>query len=198
MKILKIIGIVIVVLVGGFAIYSATLDPAYDVKRSTTINASPDMVSATVSDFTTWPEWSAWFEKDATMEASYPGVTSGVGATYAWTSENSGNGTMDILEYAEGSSMKTEISFDGMGTSNGYWTFEEVQGGTNVTWGFSGEMPFFFRWMNAGMDASVGPDFEQGLGNLKVMVEAKAEEMAVAAAAAMMMADTTMTEEVME
>ncbi len=173
MKVLKIILIIIVVIVGGAAIYMATLDGKYDVNRSVYIDATPEMVYAEVSDFKTWPEWSSWFEKDETMKAEFGDPSQGVGATYSWTSENQGSGDMVILEAEPGKSMKTQINFGGMGSSNGYWMFEPKDGGTQVTWGFKGEMPFFFRFMAANMDEGVGPDFEKGLSNLKENIESR-------------------------
>lgn len=176
MKALKTLGIIIVVLLGAFAIWNASLDKAYNVSRSVVINAQPETISATVSNFETWPEWSAWFEKDSTMSAQFKGQTSGAGASYSWTSETQGGGNMTILTYEAGVSMTTEINFDGQGSSNGYWRFTPTESGTEVVWGFKGEMPFFMRWMGAAMDEFVGPDFEKGLGNLKVLVEHARQE----------------------
>lgn len=171
MKILKTLGIILLVLVGAFAVYNAILDPHYEVERTITINATPDEVSEVVSDFKSWPEWSAWFGKDETMLASFGDPYKGAGATYSWTSENMGSGSMEILDYQSGDQMTTKIVFDGMGDNQGHWTFNAVAEGTEVSWGFSGDMPFFFRFMVPAMDASVGPDFEEGLANLKALIE---------------------------
>jgi ribosome-associated toxin RatA of RatAB toxin-antitoxin module len=173
MKVLKVILIIIIVLVGGFAIWMATLDGKYDVKRTAFIEATPELVYAEVSDFKTWPEWGPWFAKDSTMKAQFGDQTQGKGATYSWTSENQGSGSMEIVEADPGKSMETKINFGGMGSSNGHWTFTPKDGGTEVTWGFKGEMPFFFRFMAANMDAGVGPDFETGLTNLKELLESR-------------------------
>ena len=71
--------------------------------------------------------------------------------------------------------MKTEIHFDGQGMSNGSWDFEiQDNGATKVTWGLSGEMGFFGRFIGAQMDKWVGPDFEAGLKNLKTYLESTA------------------------
>lgn len=173
MKVLKIILILFVVLAGGFAIWMATLDGKYDVSRTAWIDASPEMVYAEVSDFKTWPNWGPWFQKDSTMKAEFGEISQGQGATYSWTSKEQGQGNMEILEAMPNQSMKTQINFGGMGSSNGSWTFTPKDGGTEVTWGFSGTMPFFFRFMAANMDAGVGPDFEAGLNNLKTTLEGR-------------------------
>ncbi len=173
MKVLKVILIILVVIIGSAAIWMASLDGKYDVKRSVFIDATPELVYAEVSDFKTWPEWGPWFAKDSTMQAQFDDQTQGEGASYSWTSENQGSGDMEIVAAEAGKSMETKINFGGMGSSNGYWTFEPKDGGTEVTWGFRGEMPFFFRFMAANMDEGVGPDFETGLNNLKESLESR-------------------------
>ncbi len=171
MKVLKTVAIILGVLIGTFVIYNASIDPHYEVDRTIDIASSPAEVSAVVSDFKTWPNWSTWFERDSTMTASFTDNTSGIGASYSWTSEHSGSGSMEILAYAAEEKMTTSIVFDGMGASTGNWTFEATDSGTKVTWGFSGEMPFFFRFMAPNMEQAVAPDFEAGLKNLKELIE---------------------------
>lgn len=171
MKILKTIGIILLVLVGAFTVYNAIIDPHYEVERTITIHATPDKISEVVSDFKSWPKWSTWFGKDETMAATFGEPSKGLGGSYSWTSDNMGSGSMEVLDYAIGEHMTTKIVFDGMGDNQGQWKFNAVPQGTEVTWGFSGDMPFFFRFMAPAMDASVGPDFEEGLANLKALIE---------------------------
>lgn len=172
MKFLKILGILIAVVFLGYTGYMATLDGKFDVSRSVQISSNPTSVYNIVSDLETWPEWSTWYLSDTTMTASYGEQTTGEGASYSWTSDVSGNGKLTIMSADPGKSMTTKIEFEGMGSSDGYWTFEEKDGGTFLTWGFKGELPFFFRSLAAGMDSQVGPDFEAGLENIREMAEA--------------------------
>ena len=57
--------------------------------------------------------------------------------------------------------------------SDAYIQVDEADGGTKVTWGFSGvnKMPFnvFMLFMN--MDKAVGKDFTEGLQSLKEILE---------------------------
>lgn len=180
MKILKITLAVIALAIIGFGTYNATLEKEYAVSRSTVMNVDIHIVRELVSDFSTWPKWSAWFEADSTMEYTLGENHIGKGATYSWTSENSGSGAMEILSLTE-NTMETKIEFEGQGTSNGHWTFETIEDGvTKVTWGFSGEMPLMMRWMGAQMDKWVGPDFETGLANLTSLSEKVAIDQTVA------------------
>ena len=68
MKILKIVLVIVAVVAGIFTLYNATLNKEYSVSRSTTMDVDPALVQQIVSDFSTWPEWSAWFLADSTMK----------------------------------------------------------------------------------------------------------------------------------
>ncbi len=173
MKALKIILVILVVIVGGYSAWMATLDSEYAVERTEIINASPEEVYAVVSNFATWKKWSKWHKMDPDMEVTYNGDSIGEGASYSWKGEKAGAGTQTITAAVPNESMETHIAFEGMGESDGYWKFEPTEDGqTKVTWGFTGEFPFFFRIFGQGMDESVGGDFEEGLANLKTLVEA--------------------------
>lgn len=176
MKILKIVGIIIVVFILALLGFNATLDGKYDVSRSIQIDEKPITVYNLVSDLETWPKWSVWYLRDSTMTSEFAEKTKGEGASYSWKSQESGNGSLTILTAEPGKSMTTAISFEGMGGSNGYWTFEDKDNGTYLTWGFKGEMPFLFRFMAQGMEEAVGPDFQEGLENIKMLSESVDQE----------------------
>ncbi len=180
MKALKIILIVLVVLVGGYALWMATLPSNYKVERTAVIDAKPEAVYATVSDFTTWNEWSKWHKMDPEMEIKYGDVKAGEGATYSWKGEKAGAGTQTITKAVPNESIETHVTFEGMGEMDGQWIFEPVEENqTRVTWTSTGEFPFFFRVMSLGMDEAIGKDFEEGLSNLKTTVESMPKNPAV-------------------
>ena len=172
MKVLKVILIVLVVLFGAYCIWMATLPSEFEVKRDIDIEASPDQVYTVVSDFETWPEWSSWFQMDSAAVVTYGETKAGEGASYTWSGEIMGKGEQQITAATPGESMETAVTFEDMGTSYGHWKFNEIEGGTNVVWSFTGELPFLFRVMSYGMETQVGGDFEKGLASLKTYVEA--------------------------
>lgn len=166
MKALKIIGIVVVVLFGGYSIWMATIDPTYHAERKAQINSCTKEVMATLSDLKTWEAWSAWMLKDSTMEITYSESPAGEGAWYSWTSQNMGAGKLTITSVTE-NRMEYDLAFDGMGESKGYFDVVPSGDGVEVAMGFSGESPFFTRVFNLAMDAMVGPDFDTCLARLQ-------------------------------
>lgn len=88
MKILKIIGIIIlVVLVIGLGVIVFGPSEVH-LKREVSINAPVEAVFREVNSFKTFDEFSAWSEVDTTAKIIIEGPTSGVGAKYSWDSED--------------------------------------------------------------------------------------------------------------
>ena len=175
MKALKYIFLLLLLIVVAGAIYLATLDGKYDVQRSKVIKAPVEVVYNEVNDYKTWSSWSPWLWKDPSTEITYGESTSGKGASYAWNSNNKdvGAGNAETLESIANKSIDQKIVFTKPweSESNIYWTFEPAEGGTKVTWGMKGEMPFMARYMAAKMDEYVGADYESGLSKLDSVVQ---------------------------
>jgi len=169
MKILKYLLIIIaVILIGSWAYVSSQPD-SYDVKRTKLIKAPASVVFNNINEFKNWEKWGPWQEEDPSIVCTYPEQTSGVGAYYTWTSED-GPGKMETVALVENKSIDQKIQFDDFEPNDVYWRFEEVEGGTNVTWGMKAEKtPFMFKFIAAvsgGMDNVFGPMEEKGLDNL--------------------------------
>lgn len=177
MRILKIILIIILVLIGLYLLISLFLPSTFDVSRTININGPKRAVFSQVNDFKNWEAWSPWKAKDSTMTFKYADQTAGKGASYSWTSDESGNGNMQITDIKGMDTLRTAINFEGMDPAKGYWYLNEVgKNRTQVTWGFSGEFDFFSRFMGLFMEGMVAPDFENGLGNIKYLVESQKNE----------------------
>jgi len=174
MKILKIILLIVGVLIAGFFIWNAVSEKSYEVSRSIEIDADIEVVFGVVGDYKTWPLWTAWYEKDSTVIPSFGEITAGLGATYKWTSKNSGNGSMEFIVYEPMNNLASLITFEGMGQSMAYWTFQSTEDGKTVaTWTMVGELPFLFRFMGSSLEKNIGLDFERGLEKLKQLIESQ-------------------------
>ncbi len=172
MKIIRNIIIILAVIVGAFLIWMSTLPAAFNVEKTIEIDADPADVYAYVSDFKTWPEWSAWSEMDPEATYTYGEISAGEGASYTWSGEIMKTGSQSITSADGVSNIKTHIVFDGMGESDGYWKIEPAENNmTKVTWGFDSELPLFLRFMAKGIQEQTGGDFEKGLANIKANME---------------------------
>ena len=177
MRALKIIVLLILafsVLVFGVG---ALLSKDFRVERSIVIDAAPEAVFDEVNSLEKWNAWSPWIARDPSIQNTYAGPASGVGATVTWTSESSGDGTQTITLSERPTRIETALDFGEMGQPKADWTFEPVVEGTKVTWGLTGEakgpLGGYFAAM---MDGMLGADYEDGLARLKNVVESKPAE----------------------
>ncbi|MDY7395767.1 SRPBCC family protein [Aureibaculum sp. 2210JD6-5] len=184
MKILKYILLLLVLIVVAGAIYVATLENNYNVKRTRTINAPAEVVYNKVNDYKNWPEWSPWLGQDPEAKLTYGATTSGEGASYSWKGDVVGEGNMETLSTAKDSiSQKITFISPWESTSNVYWKFNPVENGTEVTWGMKGDLDFISKAsmvLMGGMDKQIGPDYEKGLTKLDSVVLAEMQKYSVA------------------
>lgn len=176
MKILKWIGIVLLVLFLLFVLINVFAPKKLEVTRSIEMDAPANMIYNVINDFKNEPKWSPWIQQDPSMQVTLSDNTSGVGATSTWTSETMGDGRQEIVESAKARSIKTKLNFEGFdGDNYANWTFEPNGDKTKVSWGMNGaENPFFTRFFNILMKGSIQDNYDEGLASLKQMVEARA------------------------
>ena len=174
MKILKRIFIVILVIIVALLIFAAFLPSSYKVIRTTVINASPEAISAQITDFHNWDKWSPWKGIDSTEKYTYNN-TIGKGGHMEWDGKMIGSGNMTITEVTD-DSVKYNLVFKEPweSISNESFSFTKSDAGTTVTWTDEGKLGWpIARLMNVFMsfDKMMGPDFEKGLAKLKTVVE---------------------------
>lgn len=174
MKILKVTGIVVLVMVALFFAIASALPSQVHVERSLVIPASSEVVFAQINDLRQWKHWSPWHQKDPQMKVTYEGKLKGVGATYRWESSKVGNGKLSITESRPFEYIATDLDFLEQGKAVGFYHLTPVTDGTMVTWEFETDMGNnpAAKYLGLLMDRMIGPDFEQGLSNLKKYVVA--------------------------
>lgn len=140
----------------------------YQVERSIVIDAPNDLVWEQIKYFHNWQSWSPWYKKDSTMAWTFNGNDGELESSYSWTSENSGSGNMTNTGVVEGEELLYHVNFikPFKSESDGYLGLKEVNGATEVIWGFTGTNKGIFA-LFFNMDKMVGPDFEEGLELLK-------------------------------
>jgi uncharacterized protein YndB with AHSA1/START domain len=175
MKLLKILGFVILLLV----LVGLFLPTAYDIRREVTIQAPAARVHAWVGDLAKWPEWTPWQEHDPTTMVTLGPVTSGMGASQTWTSEG-GDGELTITASSPSEGITYEMAFilDGERVpAKSVMRYAEHGGATTVTWTMQGDAadfmpPVVSGYMNLMMEGSINAEFDKGLAKLKQVVEA--------------------------
>jgi hypothetical protein len=173
MKFLKWLLIVLAGLFGLFVVVSFFLPKEYHVERSILIVSPPELVYSQIVDLEAWQEWDPWGDMDPDMEVVFGDKTVGLGASYRWTSEMSGDGEMTIVETEPSKMVKYKLVFAGYEDNPSYSviTLEapDVMGPTNVNWTFEGSVgdKLFARWMVLLMDKFVGVNYEKGLKSLE-------------------------------
>jgi hypothetical protein len=168
--------IAVAVVVFIFLILVATPPSAFTVTRRGTFSVPPAIVFEHVNNLHLWQTWSYWARIDPAAKNIYAGPPSGVGASMSWAGNNKvGEGRMTIIESRSASLLRFKLEFfkPFKATNSAEFTFESQGSQTLVTWSMSGTNNFmgkaFGLFVNC--DKMIGGMFEQGLANLKAIVE---------------------------
>jgi Polyketide cyclase / dehydrase and lipid transport len=174
---LKKILIALVAVVAVFAAVVAMQPSEFRVARTARIMAPPPDVFVQVNDFHHWEDWSPWAKLDPEVTATFEGAPAGPGAVFAWSGdERVGEGRMTLTESRPSELIRITLDFvkPMEGTSVAEFTFKPQGDQTAVTWSMTGKKNFVTKavclFMN--IDKTLGSDFEKGLANLKMVVEA--------------------------
>ena len=158
--------------------YAATQPDTFVVSRAQRIKAPPEAIFPLVSDFGRWQEWSPWVAKDPSIAVTLSPRTTGMGATYQWRgNQDVGAGRMAITSVKAPTDLGISLVIEEPFPANNQAEFylEPIGDYTKITWRVSGPMSFGAKLMNLfmSMDSVIGPDFKQGLENLRDRVESE-------------------------
>lgn len=177
MKILKVVLIAIVALIALALVVAAVLPSQAHVERSIVVDAPDSAVYAAVADFTVWEVWNPWTKMEPGAERSISGEPGTVGSTWRWSGDTIGIGSLTIAEMDPYASIRSKLVFEAPRESQAddIWRFESVDGGTRVTWIYDGPLGYpVERLFGPFLDGMLGPQYEQGLSDLKEYVESQA------------------------
>ena len=178
MKALKIIGLSIVGIIVLLLITGLFVNGKYAVVREVTINKSKVEVFDYVKYLKNQSNYSVWAKIDPAMKTEFRGVDGTIGFVSAWDSKNpdAGKGEQKIIEIDEGNRIDYELHFiePFESTDFAYMTTTAVNDSvTSVKCGFNGEMkyPMNLMMLTMNMEKMLAPDLENGLNNLKALLE---------------------------
>ena len=160
-----------------FLIVVAMQPSDFKVERSATMRAPAPAAFAQVNDFGNWQAWSPWEKVDPALKRQYEGPKAGTGAVYAWQgNKDVGEGRMTITDSrsAERIDIKLEFFKPFAAVNQTVFTFKPAAGdATAVTWIMTGQNNFLSKaiCLFVDMDKMVGGMFDQGLSQMKAIVE---------------------------
>ncbi len=173
-----LIGIAVVVVV--FLVVVMMQPTDFRVVRTARIKGTPAAVFAQVNNFHNWPGWSPWEKLDRESKKTFEGPEEGKGASYSWNGNNSvGEGKLTITDSKPNEQILMQLEFKRPFVCNNdtEFTFKAEGDETVISWDMSGKNNFMAKMMGLfmNMDNMVGGQFEEGLENMKKIVETEAK-----------------------
>jgi hypothetical protein len=174
--ILKIVSILVLLALAVLA-YATTRPNRIQLQRSIIIQAPAQKIFAVLDDFHNWKAWAPGDKDDPTMQRTFSGPASGLGAASEWRGSGStGAGRMAITESTPDRSVSVTVDFARPFVAHNInvFTLEPTPAeATKVTWTFDGTNVYMMKVMSVfmNMDRFMGTHFEDGLANLKAAAE---------------------------
>ncbi len=178
MKILKSILLAVAALVAITLVVALFIDQDYHVEREIVIDQPKEEVFNYVKYLKNQDNYSKWATMDSEMKKTYTGTDGTVGFVSRWesTNEEVGVGEQEIKGITEGEKLDFELRFyePFEATDKAFMTTESLSdNSTKVKWGFNGKMayPMNLMLLFINMEEMLGNDLQQGLDNLKTVLE---------------------------
>ena len=150
------------------------LPTEYSISKTTTISSSSAHIHEYVGDLDKWQSWTPWKGEDPSIEIKNSEKTTGIGASQSWTDKH-GGGSLRFTSWSPKKGIEYDVYFDGgKYTSKSaiqYDSSSETR--TRVQWNLEGDMgmPIIGGYFALYMKHSIGKMFEDGLKQLKTIVE---------------------------
>lgn len=157
------------VMIGGLVLYVQTQVPNdFSITVTKQIEKPCAKVFDLVAQTTQWESWSPWKKLDPeTRFETSPTQIAGPGAKLIWKSKKSGNGSITMLDFKQGTQIKYEMDFEGW-ASKSIGQFDLIDAGQKAcktTWTMSGSRTLFEKafWLILSLDQAIEKDFRYGL-----------------------------------
>lgn len=169
---------IIILVVGAIVALVFIVDPDFKVEREIEIAKPRAEIYEYAKELKNQEKWGPWVKRDPNIKLSYTGNDGEVGFVSKWDSdmEEVGAGEQEIIRLVDGEEIDTRLRFKRPFESeaDAFMVLTDAGAGkTKVRWGFTGSMP---RPLNLlllvmDMDKEAGKDFDEGLKNLKEILE---------------------------
>lgn len=177
MKVLKTVGILLLIVLAIATILSIVMPTNQRIERSILIDAKAPVVYDYLSRLSNFNKWSVWNQNDSSLKNTITGTDGTLGAVNTWVGDPSlsGEGKMTITSLEINQEIEHHITFlkPHEMQADSEFDLEEINGQTKVTWVFELATPRPWNIFNlfSNMGKRMGKDFENGLLNLKSQIE---------------------------
>ena len=171
-----LLGLLVIVL--GFLGYVTTRPDQFRYERSGVIQAPPEKIFPFISNFKLGNQWNPYAQKDPKMVVNFKGPDAQIGSIMEFEGNaEAGSGSLEVIGIVPNMKvdirlrMTKPIAADNIVT---YHLAPEPGGGTRFTWTMLGKSGFIGKLVSVFIDCEkmVAGDFEKGISNLKVIMEA--------------------------
>ena len=177
MKALKNLGYVLLLVVLSLALIGLYLPGSVSVERRLTIAAAPEVLFPLLDSPQAFTHWSPWSTPGADVRYAFDGPTEGVGASLQWEGGAfpmaSGSYTITAVEDRRRVELRLQLPLLGKTHSTFELSPTPDAKATLVIWRFRDDVGFNLprRLLWLVVDATLGPQFERGLENLRALGE---------------------------
>lgn len=177
MKILKTLGILLLIAIGFITILMMVVPVKQVLVRTTTINAKPAIVYEYLTRLSNFNKWSAWNKNDSSIVNTITGTDATLGAINNWKGnpDLSGEGKIEVTSLEINQEIEHQLTFIGPKSGSAYSEFDlfDENGQTRLRWTYdrSTTRPWNILNLFNSLDKEIGKDFEKSLANLKMIIE---------------------------
>lgn len=158
-----------------FFLVAFFLPSSKSLSRSIVINKPAKEIYGLITDFNNYKKWNPWSAREPEAKGEMEGEPGTVGHKWKWDGKKIGAGYLQIKELEEGNYVLSDLVFTAPRemTADDIWRFETIDDNTTqVTWGHRSDLGYpVGRYFGLMLEKMLGPDFDQGLKNLKELSE---------------------------
>ena len=165
-----LLGLILALLLG-----AALMPKTFHIEKSIIVKKPAAETMGYIGNLNHYSKWNPWQQMDATSKNTITGSPMSPGHKYHWEGKKIGIGELRLLS-ADDKHIHFDLEFfkPWKSKAKDNWLFEPWGDGneTKITWQNSGELPWpMARLMGPMISKNLNHQFEQGLNNLKKMVE---------------------------
>ncbi len=181
MRLVKMFLIVVIGLFAVLTLIGLVIPSTAKISRGVIINADSATVYEALSNVQTWNDWLPWITADSGVIVQLSPVTNAKGSYFKWKGMQHKNaGTITIKEIKP-QLIELFYQIEEMNDAEGgfrVYARDSTNQQTEVLWFMEYKLKWYpwERFYGIFIDPVIGSSFEQGLSNLKTMLEAKKEE----------------------